>query len=148
MTRMRKDSFAGIVIALAAVVAWTTPSLAADRLVVRVNEPFEVNGDIFPAGKLSLKQVQVMSPGSTLHEARIDGESLGLLLVRDNGSKAVATRDEMVFLRSADGHLVLESLAIAGRPVGKVYTYRADAGQWYASSGAPRPIDVASLSGN
>jgi hypothetical protein len=145
---MRKDSFAGIVIALAAVVAWTTPSVAADRLVVRVNEPFEVNGDIFPAGRLSLKQVQVMSPGSTLHEARIDGESLGLLLVRDNGSKAVATRDEMVFLRSANGHLVLESLSIAGRPVGRVYTYRADAGQWYASSGAPRPIEVASLSGN
>jgi hypothetical protein len=145
MVRWRKDLFWVTVLTLCAVVAWTTPDTpAGDRLVVHVLEPFEVNGEVFPAGKLSVKQVRAMSPVATLHEIRIDGDSQGLLLLRANGDRGVASRDELGFMRAADGHLVLESVAIAGQPVNTVEAYHADAGQWYSTNPAPLPVEVAS----
>jgi len=147
MLRWRKDLFWLVVLTLCAVVAWTTPETpAGERLVVHVLEPFEVNGEVFPAGKLSLKQVRAMNPVATLHEVRIDGDSQGLLMLRSDGDHGVASRDELGFMRAADGHLVLESVAIAGKPVGTVQAYSANAGQWYATNPATaRPVEVASL---
>lgn len=143
--RTEKNRFWWVVLALTAIVVATAPEAAAgDALVARVGEPFEVNGELFPAGELSLKNVQVVSPIATLLEIRVDGDSRGLLLVRSDGDRAVAERDELGFVRAADGHLVLESVAVAGRRVGSATTFDPEAGQWYSSTGGERPIEVAS----
>jgi hypothetical protein len=132
------------IVTLTTAAALTAPDAAAgDRFVVRVPEPFEVNGTVHPAGKLSLEPVRALSPIATLHEVRIDGQSHGLVLVRaHDGGSEVAT-SEIGFVRSADGHLVLESVALAGRHAGTVYSYRSDLGQWLVTSAVPRPVAVA-----
>jgi hypothetical protein len=142
---MRTNYFWLVVLALVAVVVWTTPdSMAGERLSVQVDEPFEINGELFPAGKLSLKQVRELTPVATLHELRVDGASIGLLLVRSAGSPAVARSNEFIFARSADGHLVLEALAVAGKPMGTILALGSPAGPAPATTAAPRPLAIAS----
>jgi hypothetical protein len=145
MSRMRTNYFWLVVLGLVAVVVWTTPdSMAGERLSVRVDEPFEINGELFPAGKLSLREVRTLTPVATLHEVRVDGNSLGLLMVRPDGTTEAARNDEFIFSRSADGHLVLEALAVAGEPMGTILALGSPSGPRAASPTAPRPLEIAS----
>lgn len=104
--------------ATAAAVVCLSPAATAssERLVAQIDEPFEVAGQLYPAGQLSLKAVTALSPVATLNEVRIDGRSLGLMLAQESGGPAASSRDELTFRRAASGHLVLESFAIKGQP--------------------------------
>src|SRR6185295_3979913 len=53
------------------------------RLVAQIDEPFEVNGQLFPAGKLSLREVSSYTPVSTLNELQVDGRCLGMVLAQE-----------------------------------------------------------------
>ena len=74
-----------IVVALAALVAMLAPVAvgANHRLVAQVEQPFEVNGQLYPAGELSVRQVHRVSPTSTLNEIRVGQERLGMLLAEE-----------------------------------------------------------------
>ena len=136
-----------MVVALAVLAGLLAPPVAAasPRLVVHVNEPFEVNGHVYQPGKLSLQQVREYSPIATLNEIRVDGHSLGVVLARDQAGTAPAVRDELIFERNENGLLALASIALKGEPVRRLYTLGAgaNAGSWQAMS-RPGPTMIAS----
>lgn len=100
---------------LLAIVTWLAPAHALDpRVSVRVNEPFEVDGRVYPAGLLSIREIAPYSPVATLNEVRFNGESIGMLLARDSERPGTSTRDELTFSRGPAGHLVLMSVTLRG----------------------------------
>ncbi len=119
---MRKELWL-MVLALALLAGLLAPDALAEgrRLVVQMEEPFEVSGQLYPGGELSLCEVHAFSPIATLHEVRVDGQSLGILMARDDGRLLLAQRDEVIFERSRAGHLVLTSVALTGEPVRQLF---------------------------
>ena len=130
-----------IVIALAALVAVLAPAaVGADhRLVARVDQPFEVNGQVYPAGELSVRQVHRVSPTSTLNEIRVGTERLGLLLAEERSGQPVHFSNALNFERAPQGHLVLVGFNYRGeRPRDFLnFSVVASGGRW--SLPAPRP---------
>ena len=120
--KMRKELLL-MVLALALLAGLLAPDALAEgrRLVVQMEEPFEVSGQLYAGGELSVCEVRAFSPVATLHEVRVDGRSLGVLMARNDGAPQVAQRDEVIFRRSSDGHLVLTSVALAGEPVRRLF---------------------------
>lgn len=149
MTRSRQDDDEGalwwlIVVALVALAAWAAPPvLAADMVTARVPEPFEVNGEVYPPGTLSVKEIGALSPVATLHEFRIDGESRGFVLVRPEAGAPASASTELGFSRAAAGHLVLASVAVAGRPEGTVHAHAWEGVEWPAGAEDPQATAVA-----
>jgi len=90
---------------------------AGDRVVFRVNESFEVNGQIYPSGRVVLRAITSYTPVTTLNEIRVGRDSLGVLVAHQDSSEPAATSDELIFRRAAEGHLVLEALAVRGEPI-------------------------------
>lgn len=144
--KLRKELWLSVLTlaVLAALFAPPVPA-AGQRLVVRIDEPFEIDGQLFEAGRLSLRELREYSPVATLHEVRVDGRSLGFMLARDQTDRGVATRDEVIFDRSESGHLVLASVALQGHPVRRLYRLGdgENSGTWQAVS-QPRPTLLAS----
>ena len=64
-----------MVVALAVLTGLLAPPVpaASPRLVVHLNEPFEVNGELYPAGMVSVKKVRDYNPSSSLSDWRIAG---------------------------------------------------------------------------
>ncbi len=122
---MRKELWL-TVLALALLAGLLAPDALAEgrRLVVQMEEPFEVSGQLYAAGELSLCEVRAFSPVATLHQVRVDGQSLGILMARDDGRLALAQRDEVIFERSGAGHLVLTSVSLTGEPVRRLSDVR------------------------
>ena len=118
------------VLALALLAGLLAPDALADsrRLSVRLEVPFQVGAELYPSGELSLHELRSYNPVATLHEIRIDGHSLGMLVARQNGTPAVSSRDEFIFERSAEGHLVLASVARTGEPVRRLFEIGSDDG--------------------
>jgi len=104
-----------VVLALAVLVMVFAPAVeASEKLVIKVTEPFEVAGQMYPAGELTVRAVHNFSPIAQLHEIQVDGKSLGLL--RAEGTDGTpAKRDEITFRRSTEGHLILLSVARDGQ---------------------------------
>ena len=128
MVRLKKNLWM-TVFALAALAAFFAPVAdAGARLVAQLDEPFEINGTVYPAGKLSLERVRVVNPISTLNEIRVDGRTVGLYLARDRPDATTALRDELIFARRSDGRLVLDSVAFAGQPIRVLSDYHQDTG--------------------
>jgi hypothetical protein len=144
--KLRKELWL-LVLTLAVLAGLFAPPVPAGghRLVARVDEPFEVNGQLFQAGTLTLRELREYSPVATLHEIRVDGRSLGFVLARDQANRSIATRDELIFDRSERGHLVLASVALAGHPVRRLYRLGdgEHSGTWQAVS-QPRSALLAS----
>jgi len=105
-----------IVLALAAVVVLSAPDSHADshRLVVRMTEPFEVNGTLYPPGMLSVRHLGNYSPVTSLNEIRIDGQILGVVEGRRAVANVAAPNDSLIFRRDRTGRLALHSIALAG----------------------------------
>jgi hypothetical protein len=100
---------------LVAVVGWLAPAAARDpRVVVRMDEAFEVAGQVYPSGTLSVRQLYDYNPIATLNEVELNGRSIGMLLARDDARAEVAARDQLTFRRESDGHLVLTSIGLRG----------------------------------
>ena len=80
---MKKQKWKGlalVIVALAALVTLFAPSGMADerRLVVNLTEPFEINGELYPEGKVTVKSVRTYNPSSLLSEIWVGRECLGL----------------------------------------------------------------------
>ena len=105
------------VLALAALTAMFAPAAqAGEKLVVQMDEPFEIAGQIYPAGKLSVRSVRDYSPVARLHEIQVDGQSLGLLVAsKKDAAPSPAQRNVMTFQRGHDGRLILVSVAEKGQ---------------------------------
>ena len=112
-----------IVLALAALAAVLSPATeaAGKRLVVDMEQPFEVLGQRYESGQLELREVRTYSPVATLNEIRVNGRSVGIFFGLE-GSTVEATRDELIFARSSDGVLVLESVAFSGERTRQIQT--------------------------
>ena len=105
-----------IVLALAALVVLLAPdSQAADRrLVAQMDEPFEIDGKLYPPGELSVRHQGGYTPVTSLNEIRVDGQILGVVVGRRAAAIAAAPNDSLIFHRAQDGHLVLHSVALVG----------------------------------
>jgi hypothetical protein len=88
---------------------------AGHRLVTRVTEPVEINGELYPAGELSIREVGALSPTVTLNEVHAGGECLGLLPARTGHGGPPSSGDAVVFEPSDRGHLVLVGFTYRGQ---------------------------------
>jgi len=89
------------------------PALAAGpTLVVSVDEPFEVDGQQFPAETLSLRAVHEFTPTTTLNEVWVGDRCLGLMMaVRTDDPRLEASRNAVLFGRNVGGDLVLRGFS-------------------------------------
>ena len=147
MFKIRKELWA-VVVALTAIVVCFTPDARAesDRLVAHIGEAYEVNGQVFPPGELSVKTIRDVSPVATLNEIRVNGRSLGMLLAQQVPNEVAELHDGLVFRRAAEGHLVLEAVAFEGEPLRMLFDYRSDCGpkaQWCAPAVKDRAVLMA-----
>ena len=114
-------------VALAVLAGLCAPPAPASgpSVVVQMNEPFEIDGEVYRGGRLSLHALRPLSPVATLSELRVDDRSLGLMIARSDGA-VPATRNEMIFERRDDGQLVLVSVALRGEPVRRLLPLAGD----------------------
>lgn len=108
------------------------PSVSAETVSVRLTEPFEVAGQVFDSGKLTVKEVSRYSPVATLNEVCVGSNCLGLFLAREFRGASTASGNKLIFGRSADGHLVLEAVALAGGPTRGLYEFEVETAEWHA----------------
>jgi hypothetical protein len=85
-----------------------TAGTSTPKLKIEANEPFVVDGRLYPAGTLSVRRAARYSPVLDIDELRLGTRSIGFALVRhdpvewnDNVSNRV------VFERNTEGQLVL-----------------------------------------
>lgn len=95
------------------------------RLAVRVAEAFEVNGQLYDAGKLTLRQRGDYNPTATINEIWVGNQCLGMLLAREVGSGEMSASDSFIFSRNAQGNLVLVGVTFRGEPARELYQYSA-----------------------
>ena len=105
-----------IVLALTALVVLFAPAsqAAGPRLTVQMDEPFEINGTLFPPGELSVRPLGDYNPVTSLNEIRVDGKLFGIVMGQRAKSHAAVPDDALVFRRSDRGHLELHSIALKG----------------------------------
>jgi hypothetical protein len=115
-----------IVVVLATLAAVLAPSAAGGdpRLVARVEEPFAVNGQIFPPGEIAIRHVSRYSPTATLNQIWVDGELLGLFLAKVLPGDPANTEHSLHFDRDSESRLVLAGFAPSGEPVRAFYRFR------------------------
>ncbi len=136
------------VFALAVLVTLFAPQVdAGQRITAQVPEDFEINGEMYPPGTLTVREVATYSPVATLNEVCVDG-TCGMLLAHETENRQSARQNELTFDRAADGHLVLVGVSLRGQPNRELYEYdAADGGQWLPPTeiaATPRPVIVAS----
>lgn len=109
-----------VVCVLAVSATWA----GSPRLVVRMNEPFVVDGGVHPAGVLTLRTVRNYTPSSTLNEVWAGDRCLGLLVAHRSADPTLeASRNAVMFVRDSQGRLVLRGFAYRDDVVGERYRY-------------------------
>jgi len=100
---------------------------ATHRIRAQIDEPFEINGRLFPAGEISVQQVSVYNPTLSLSKVCVEGECLGLMPARISPAEAVNDDHALFFERDADGHLVLVGYAYrGGSEIQRLYEFRVE----------------------
>jgi hypothetical protein len=129
MTRAGWKGLALIVVALAVMVTLFAPSGVADerRVVVSVNEPFEVDGQLYPAGEVTVKNVRTYNPTSMLSEIWVGRDCLGVFRASKISDDAPISDHSVTFQRTAAGHLALVGFASGGNDDPGVYRFRVQA---------------------
>ena len=89
------------------VVVWTTVGAGGPRVVVKIDEPFMLQGQVYPAGTISIRAVSQYNPTSMLHEVCIEDQCLGVFLAERIDFETDDQRDTFRFERNAEGTLVL-----------------------------------------
>jgi hypothetical protein len=88
-------------------VLWTATGAGGPRLMVEIDEPFVLQGQVCPAGTLSIRPVSQYNPASTFHEVCIENECLGVFPAERIAFETDDERDTLRFERDAGGMLVL-----------------------------------------
>jgi len=106
--------------------AWAAPAAAiGPNLEIQVDEPFEVNGEMYPAGTLQVRSLGDFSPTQNINELWLDDHCLGYLLARRGvAESAEKFTDSMFFTRSPEGHLVLAGYTVADSGAGELFRYQ------------------------
>jgi hypothetical protein len=102
-------------IALAVLVLAPASLAGGARIVATVEEPFEVDGRLFPAGAVTLREASRFSPTQTLNELWVGDECLGRLLAVPASDYWGRVEDALLFQRDPEGHLDLVGFALKGR---------------------------------
>jgi hypothetical protein len=129
MKRAGWKGLALVVVALAVLVTLFAPSGVADerRVVVSINEPFEINGQLYPAGEVTVKSVGTYNPTSVLSEVWVGRDCLGVFRASKISDDAPTTSHSVTFKRTAAGHLVLVGFASGENDDEGVYRFRLQA---------------------
>src|SRR5262245_35552136 len=123
---LRRARLTGLIV----IVGWITLAGAAaaradgPRLVVRLHEPFEVNGRTYAGGSLMLRSVADYNPTASIDEVWVDNECLGLMLAFKGQGSQGSSRDSVLFERNARGLLVLVGYNLRGNGSDTAYRYR------------------------
>ena len=125
---LRKDrlTLLPVAVGLIALVFASTVDAQGPRLVVRLDEPFEVRGQVYPGGSLMLRPVTDFNPSASIDEVWVDNESLGLLVASKTSGTRSSSHDSVLFERNAQGRLVLVGYNLRGNGTGASYRYRGE----------------------
>jgi hypothetical protein len=106
-----------VIAVLVLIVAGLAPEAraAGTRLAARIDEPFEVNGERFAGGLLTLREFRAYSPIATMSEVWVDDTCVGIF-ISPRREAAASAADEIVFARSRRGHLVLVGVGGSAPP--------------------------------
>jgi hypothetical protein len=88
-------------------VALATAEAGEPKLIIDVEEPFLLQGQVCPAGTVSIRFVSRYNPTSTLHEVRVGGEPLGVFRAAHVVGEDRDAGDTVRFERNRQGTLVL-----------------------------------------
>lgn len=136
MPTLRWTKLSWWVLGLALLAALAAPDLAAAGHAVTavMDEPFEINGELFHGGAVTLREVSSYNPSTTLNEVWVGERCLGLMLANAVRDALPSSTDRIVFERSVAGQLVLVGFAYRDRTECAFYNFRtaADGGRWSA----------------
>jgi len=129
MKQRKWKSLALVVVTLAVLATLFAPSGVADerRLVVSIDEPFEVNGELYPKGEVSVKSIRTYNPSSLLSEIWVGRKCLGLFRASKISDDSSPTQSSLTFTRSAAGHLTLVGFASGDNADQGTYRFRLQA---------------------
>ena len=115
--KMNWSRLALAIAALTALASLSAPAVEAGgfRLSANIGEPFEINGTLYPAGSLSVRQIGDYTPTSTFNEIWVGNECLGVVLASDMPADVKERSDSLFFHRAPMGHLVLTGFAFRGQ---------------------------------
>jgi hypothetical protein len=124
---------------LVVIVSLSAPTRGADQrhLVATIEEPFEFNGELYPPGRLSVREIRDFTPTRWLSEIWVGHECLGLFEAALTTADGRERRNTMTFERTREGHLRLVGFSKAGQ--GEPLAYR------FLTARSPDPRDGAEL---
>ena len=126
MLRRNRLTWLPVVAGLIALVSASAVEGHGPRLVVRMDEPFEVNGQVYPGGSLMLRSVTDFNPVASIDEVWVDRECLGLLVASKASGERSSSHDSVLFERNAEGRLVLVGYNLRGSGTNTAYRYRGE----------------------
>ena len=114
-----------LVVGLCALCAFFAQSVDAAglRIMVQISEPFEIDGELFPAGTVTVRELADYNPSSTINEVWVDNRCLGLLPALERPTGSLENVDSLIFRRDR-GHLILVGVSFRGGPVRDLYSFR------------------------
>lgn len=123
---LRRFRLHTILVLAATIATASAPPSWADgpRLRVRMEEPFEVAGRVYPAGVLTLRSINAYNPSSSIDEIWIGGSCLGALVADKVFDGTTVSEDTVLFERNAAGRLALVGYMLRGDGVENSYRYR------------------------
>jgi hypothetical protein len=133
---------ASVLVAGAMLCLLTPATDAADhRVVARLDEPFEVNGQLYPSGRLAVRRLVSYTPSSTLAEVWVDDRCVGMLLAAASRD-GEGTGNSLIFRRDGEGNLVLIGYSYRGRTQQEFYRFRVESrgGRWYMPAEEPTRV--------
>ena len=126
------------VIALAFPASPALASPSGDCVTARVDAPFRLpDGQLYPAGVVTVCDVRTFSPVRELHKILVDGSSIGLFLSRKRSAEVRSLAlPEVVFERDGEGNLTLIGYSV--RSAGRNIAYRLKSREDILQVSAPR----------
>ena len=114
-----------IIPTLAVVAALFAPDAAAadTTLTLQVSESFEVDGQVYPADTLTLRQVGTYNPTATLNEVWVGKHCLGVLVGKVDPRGSISETDSLIFTRNAEGRLMLVGVEFRGQPARELLAF-------------------------
>jgi hypothetical protein len=117
MMKQSWKQLAWIVAGVTLIAMLSAPSFAGGnkRLTINMNESYEIVGTVYPAGKLTVRELNQYNPTTTLQEVWIGNECIGLLKATSMPETQKSTSNEFLFKRDKNGgQLALVGVAFKG----------------------------------